>query len=87
MPLDISISENCATKRKVRVRLARTVSSGHLSKEYTHASMCTCVQMQSRDCMYALMQNEVEDGLWKAEDKREAKLTNEDADLQHKVEI
>lgn len=49
--------------------------------------MCTCVQMQSRDYMYALMQNEVEDGLWKAEDKREAKLTNEDADLQHKVEI
>lgn len=37
-PLNISIPENCTTNRKVRVRLARTVSSGHLSKEYTHVS-------------------------------------------------
>ena len=49
--LDISISENCATNRGVRVRLVRTVSSGHLSKEYTHKSMCMCVKMQFCDCV------------------------------------
>ena len=40
-PLDILISENCATNRKVRVRLVRTVSSGHLLRECTHVSVCT----------------------------------------------
>jgi len=59
IPLDILIPENCATNRKIRVRLVRTVSSGHLLREYTHVGvhMCTDNPMIVRVCIRICAQN------------------------------
>jgi len=42
-PLDILIPENCATNRKIRVRLSRMVSSGHfIERVYTRVDVYVC---------------------------------------------